>query len=206
MLSHPLICHCWVDGTQTLSVMSYYSKRYYGFDVQRAVSNAIFSDACQAELPGYNFYFVNSNLTKANLMSILDSSFQWGMELSERSSNGNWFWHSPCDSLSCPSRPEVVAPEAGLFSRNAATSDSEAIREKVPRHGDTDVLCGHTSNRRNDTQLLEPWCHRDYSLLAFYGQFFFRKNAKKTVLATFSQNLDWIFTENGMTIAKNNWS
>lgn len=133
-------------------------------------------------------------------------SFQWGMELSERSSNGNWFWQSPCDSLSCPSSPEVAAPEAGLFSRNGATSDSEAIREKVPRHG---VLCGHTSKRRNDTQLLEPCCHRDYSLLAFYGQFIFRKSAKKlkiAALTTFIQNRDWIFTENFMTIAKNNWS
>ena len=45
MLSHPLISHCWVDGTQTLSVISYKLKRYCGFYVQRASSNAIFSDA-----------------------------------------------------------------------------------------------------------------------------------------------------------------
>ena len=36
----------WVDGTQTkFKSCRQYLKRYYGFDVQRPASNAIFSDA-----------------------------------------------------------------------------------------------------------------------------------------------------------------
>ena len=43
----------WVDGTQTkFKSCRTYLKRYYGFDVQRAASNAIFSDAWKADEKG----------------------------------------------------------------------------------------------------------------------------------------------------------